>query len=191
LTITVPSSQDESLDDELKSYLYAYELENTLKSMNVEDLNVVHLEYVGSDASYLASSNNVNAASASQNSSTFASVAIGIGAALAVVGALIATKKVQQIEDPAHPDEKVDDGSEAQQTTDLTYSNSMDDRSEVSSMSPTNRYCPERVAVVRDSMTKHFVLAEEEEANWQSLGITPASGHELEVFEEAIDEQSV
>jgi hypothetical protein len=170
------------------TYLYTYELENTLRSMNVEDPNVVHLEYIGSDASYLASSANVNAASASQDTSTFTSIAIGIGSALAVVGALIATKNVRKTEDPIHPDEKVDDGS---QTADLTYSNSLDDRSEVSSISPTHRYCPEKAAVVRNSMTKHFVLAEEEEANWQRLGITPTREHQLEVFEEVTDEQSV
>ena len=196
LSILVPSSQDLSLDNELKEFLYAFGLQDVFVSImsTVEDPNVISVEYVGNDPAYLASSDNAaaSASNSQEDSSTFSSVAIGIGSSLVIVGALIASmKKVHKSDDPMHADEKVDDDSDAQQTSDLTYSNSLDDRSEVSSLSPTNRYCPERAAVVRDTMTKHFVLAEEEEANWVRLGINPGANCQLEVYEEAVDEQSI
>lgn len=186
LTILVPSSQSSARDDELKEFIYASELRDVFGSMNLtEDPNAISVEYFGRDTSYLTSSNTAAASSGSQeNSGAISSIAIGIGSALVVVGALIASiKKGQVNDDPIHPNEKsVND----EQTSDLTYSTSLDDRSEVSSISPTNRYFPERAA-----MTKHFVLAEEEEANWARLGIISHTKSQLEVYEEILEEQSI
>lgn len=201
LTVLVPSSQDGSLDEELKSLLYNDELEYLFNRMHVEDPNVIAIEYVGHDASSLSSFGNVGAVNGAgetnEGSGVFTSVIIGISGSLVAIAAVVAaTKKVQKIDDPVIPGEKgLDDQSEAQRTSDLTYSNSLDDHSEVSSLSPTNRYCPERVAVVNDSITKHFILAEEEESNWKRLGIHSAvneSNQLLEVYEEdVIEEQSI
>ena len=190
LSLLVPLSQDIALDDALKSQAYQEELEYTFSEMRVDDSNVVSVKYVGSDVSALSSLNkepaNANMPNSSEDSDIFTSILIGVGGALVAMGALFAgTKKVQKNEDPIHPNGKpVDDGSEAQQTSDLTYSNSLDENS----ISPTNRYCSEQVAVVKNSMTKHFILAEEEEANWYRLGIN----HQLEVYEEdVVEEQSI
>ena len=55
---------------------------------------------------------------------------------------------------------------------------------------------PNEAAVGKHTMTKHFILAEEEAENWGRLGITSSAiqGNDLlEVYEEdtAIDEQSI
>ena len=159
---------------------------------------MIAVRYLGHGASSLSSFNNINEVKKSpteEETGLFSAVIITIGGSLVVVGAaLVAKKKEQSVDDPIHPDEK-DDGSDAQQTSDLTTSNSLDDRSETSNISPTNRYCPE-AAVSKHTMTKHFILAEEEAENWGRLGITSSAnqGNDLlEVYEEdsAIDEQSV
>lgn len=159
----------------------------------MDDSNVVSIKYVGSDVSSLSSLGNkdpvanANMPSSPEDSDVFTSILIGVGGSLVVMGALIAgAKKVEKNEDPIHPSGKaIDDGSEAQQTSDLTYSNSLEDES---SISPTNRYCSEQATIAKNSMTKHFILAEEEEANWYRLGIN----HQLEVYEEdVVEEQSI
>jgi hypothetical protein len=135
----------------------------------------------------------------SQGSDAFTSIAIGLGGLLVAIGVVtVGLNKVKKnTEDPIHPDEKpLDDDSEGLQTSDLTYTNSLEsDSSSIAS------YLPDQCAIVKDKITKHFILAEEEEASWRRLGITPSirtSTSLEEVYEEdsciddsCVEEQSI
>ena len=186
MSILVPSSQDESLDYKLQLLYYEEELRYLYDDLRVEDPNVISIEYVGPNASSSSSIDKVSEINATpsnlqEESDVVPSIVIGLGGFLLAVGALIASinKFQRNSDDPIHADDKeIDHVSDAQHTSDLTYSNSLEDRSELSSFSLMNRYCLERAAVV---------LAEEEESNWQRLGINSESI--LEVFEEDIAEE--
>jgi hypothetical protein len=205
LSLLVPSRQDVTLDAGIMSRAYNEELGSVFANLRVIDPNILAVEYIGLDTSSLSSLDNLNAATASNESNTqndpslFTSILIGLSGSLVVIAALFAGlhRVKKHGEDPIHPDKTaVDDDSDAHQTSDITYSNSCDDRSELSSLSPTNRYSPERVAVVSDPVKKHFILAEKEEANWRRLGISgpsPATASLEEVYEEdsAVEDQSI
>ncbi|KAL3786924.1 hypothetical protein HJC23_013259 [Cyclotella cryptica] len=205
LSLLVPSWQDVNLDADIMSRAYNEELGNVFANLRVDDPNIIAVEYIGQDTTSLSSPENLNAATGSDESNTqsvsalFTSILIGLSGSLVAMAVLfVGLNRVKKTaEDPIHPDEKaVDDDSDAHQTSDITYSNSCDDRSELSSLSPTNRYSPEHVVVVNEPAKKHFILAENEEANWRRLGISghvQATASLEEVYEEdsVVEEQSI
>jgi hypothetical protein len=203
-SLIVPDTQDLTLDAQLELEAYTDVLPDIFANLYFDDPNIVSVEYVGQDASSLLPVQNVNAAmndnqSNSQGSDAFTSIAIGLGGLLVAIGVVtVGLNKVKKnTEDPIHPDEKpLDDDSEGLQTSDLTYTNSLEsDSSSIAS------YLPDQCAIVKDKITKHFILAEEEEASWRRLGITPSirtSTSLEEVYEEdsciddsCVEEQSI
>ena len=167
----------------------SYEIiENAIDSISPSDLNVVEVAYIGINPSSLATIDKLNFeenAVPEEPTSMFTTFLIATSGSLVAMAALMAgmhriNKKPENAQSE-YDDKSKDEESTAHNTADMTLSisPSVDDHSELGSISPSSLTSP--------NYSKHFVVAEEEESNWRTLGVISsiaASGSYLEEVSE-------
>lgn len=178
-TLIVEGPDDPEQEEELRTNFYL-QLEVMFDMFSdVEDPNIVSLEYVGSDPSSLMTRADLikeEEVAADDSASLFKIIAIGASVVTLIMLIVGAWKmRVQDDEDDITLDGKpIDDKSLAGQTAAMTAITGLTAASGCADDTSSDVSSTADVKDVKEFYkNKAFVLAEEEEGNWRNLGILP------------------
>ena len=178
-TLIVDGPDDPEQEEELMTNFYL-QLEVTFDMFSdVDDPNIVSLEYVGSDPSSLMTRADLikeEEVAADDSASLFKIIAIGASAVTLIMLIVGAWKmRAEGDEDDITLDGKpIDDKSLAVETAAMTAITGLTSASGCADDTSSDISSTTDVKDVKEFYkNKAFVLAEEEEGNWRNLGILP------------------